>query len=121
MFCPLCKAEYREGFTRCADCNVELVPALEDEAAAEPEEPIAVLWQGEDPVLFTAITSALRDAQIEFHESLGEDHDVFYSRPFPVRLLSSRCFEVRVFERDLPAAREILRELESVPPEETQP
>ena len=34
MFCPKCKAEYREGFSRCADCDVELVPEL----ASEPKE-----------------------------------------------------------------------------------
>ncbi len=28
MFCPTCKGEYREGFARCADCDVELVPEL---------------------------------------------------------------------------------------------
>src|ERR1700756_3286292 len=25
MFCPQCKAEYRSGFNRCSDCNVDLV------------------------------------------------------------------------------------------------
>jgi len=25
MFCPECRAEYRPGFTRCSDCDVELV------------------------------------------------------------------------------------------------
>ncbi|MRR15324.1 MAG: hypothetical protein EG826_02580 [Deltaproteobacteria bacterium] len=25
MFCPKCGAEYREGFTHCADCSVDLV------------------------------------------------------------------------------------------------
>src|SRR6266478_7879089 len=28
MFCPECRAEYRPGFTRCADCNVDLVREL---------------------------------------------------------------------------------------------
>jgi Putative prokaryotic signal transducing protein len=28
MFCPQCKAEYRVGFTRCSDCDVELVDHL---------------------------------------------------------------------------------------------
>lgn len=34
MFCPLCKAEYREGFTRCNDCDVDLVASLT--TGAEP-------------------------------------------------------------------------------------
>jgi hypothetical protein len=28
MFCPNCKAEYREGFFECADCNIQLVEKL---------------------------------------------------------------------------------------------
>src|SRR5262245_63502441 len=28
MFCPKCKAEYRPGFVRCSDCDVELVEQL---------------------------------------------------------------------------------------------
>jgi hypothetical protein len=28
MFCPVCKVEYRSGFTRCADCDVDLVQEL---------------------------------------------------------------------------------------------
>jgi hypothetical protein len=37
MFCPICKAEYREGFSRCADCDVDLVDELEDEPKESPE------------------------------------------------------------------------------------
>ena len=28
MFCPKCKAEYREGFLTCSDCKIDLVPEL---------------------------------------------------------------------------------------------
>ena len=28
MICPECETEYREGFTRCSDCDVALVAAL---------------------------------------------------------------------------------------------
>lgn len=35
MFCPNCRAEYREGFSKCADCGTDLVsgqpPDNEDE------------------------------------------------------------------------------------------
>jgi hypothetical protein len=29
MFCPVCRAEYREGFFECTDCDVDLVEKLE--------------------------------------------------------------------------------------------
>src|SRR5262249_30860697 len=29
MFCPQCRAEYREGFFRCSDCDIPLVDQLE--------------------------------------------------------------------------------------------
>ncbi|MDH3391249.1 MAG: hypothetical protein OEL85_05585 [Desulfobulbaceae bacterium] len=28
MFCPKCRAEYREGFLECSDCDVDLVEKL---------------------------------------------------------------------------------------------
>jgi hypothetical protein len=34
MYCPICRAEYREGFFKCADCKVPLVEGLPQE---EPE------------------------------------------------------------------------------------
>lgn len=27
-YCPACRSEFREGFSRCADCDVPLVPEL---------------------------------------------------------------------------------------------
>ena len=40
MWCPSCGAEYRPGFTRCADCDVDLVDELPDvperEEAVDP-------------------------------------------------------------------------------------
>ena len=32
-WCPKCRNEYREGFTVCADCGVELVDVLGEEVA----------------------------------------------------------------------------------------
>ena len=50
MFCPICRDEYREGFTECAECKVPLVETL---PAIEPSEPIpdidwvTVLYSGD--------------------------------------------------------------------------
>jgi hypothetical protein len=33
MFCPECRAEYRAGFTRCSDCDVDLVQELSESHA----------------------------------------------------------------------------------------
>ncbi len=46
MFCPQCKVEYRQGFTHCTDCDVDLVyelPVQTPRKRAVPQEPIAVL------------------------------------------------------------------------------
>ncbi len=39
MFCPKCGSEYRPEFTRCAECDVDLVPDLPQSAEAESEYP----------------------------------------------------------------------------------
>jgi hypothetical protein len=36
MFCPSCRDEFRAGFTRCAACNVDLVPELPSRPQAAP-------------------------------------------------------------------------------------
>ena len=67
MFCPQCKAEYRDGFVRCTDCGVALqTPAAQARVeAAIPSlsqpEASAVLWRGQDPVSFSVLLSALDD------------------------------------------------------------
>ena len=40
MYCPKCKAEYREGFTKCSECQVDLVNELPKEPKKEPEKEI---------------------------------------------------------------------------------
>ena len=37
-WCPKCGAEYRDGFTRCASCDVPLVDRLTDEQSEEANE-----------------------------------------------------------------------------------
>jgi len=80
MFCPVCKYEYRPGFTHCNDCDVDLVDALPQEGdvdhklrtpADEMDSP-TLLWKGASGGTFSAITAALDAAKIPYNrEDLG--------------------------------------------------
>ncbi len=86
MFCPQCKAEYRQGFTRCADCDVDLVYALpttesdsaETSQAASPvessEDPFCSFWKGDDPRIHAELCSVLDDAGIPHKTVRRQDH-----------------------------------------------
>jgi hypothetical protein len=64
MFCPRCKAEYRQGFTRCADCEAELVDQLPDETP--PTVRLESVWTGEDREDCVFMCQRLKAAGIPF-------------------------------------------------------
>ncbi len=70
MFCPSCRTEYRAGFTKCADCGVDLVPELPaDEAGDGADVPrnaegLELLWSGVSEALTDQIDDALEAAHI---------------------------------------------------------
>jgi len=76
MFCPICKLEYRAGFTHCNDCDVPLVASLSDVPVHTnaPQNPDAaeVLWTGTDSAISTAIAEALDAAEISYHEHVRQ-------------------------------------------------
>jgi hypothetical protein len=74
MFCPKCRAEYREGFTECSDCHVPL-SAERPPAKAEPVseappddhnfEPVAV-FETNNQMQAAMARGLLEDAGIPF-------------------------------------------------------
>jgi len=79
MFCPICKAEYRLGFTRCSDCLVPLVefPSDVEEISlntrrAREVDPPELLWSGIDPRPFAAVRQALDRAGIPYNDERCE-------------------------------------------------
>jgi hypothetical protein len=85
MICPQCRAEYRQGFTMCADCDVPLVPQYETgttlEAPAPPaepgdpnEDPFCAFWKGDDRRLHAELTSLLDAADIPHKTVRRQDH-----------------------------------------------
>jgi len=74
MFCPECKAEYRPGFTRCADCDVDLVanlpeakPGNSDRSNLEGDRSdLQEVWAGDDQQSCVAACLTLKEAGIPY-------------------------------------------------------
>jgi hypothetical protein len=66
MFCPVCKVEYRSGFTFCSDCHVELVSEL----PIEPPE--------EEFIEYEEVLFSFHPADIAFIKSLLDSEDIAY-------------------------------------------
>jgi hypothetical protein len=73
MFCPLCKAEYRAGFSHCSDCEVDLVEHLpvEHPALAPPEAPGERVWCSDEQESCVYVCAGLSAAGIPFE--INED------------------------------------------------
>lgn len=65
MFCSKCKAEYREGFKVCPDCNLPLADKLPEELPVEY-------------VKFKELFYTFNPADIAFIKSLFESHNIAY-------------------------------------------
>lgn len=108
MFCPECRDEYQPGFTRCTDCEVDLVERLPDAEASPPFEMVTVLETG-DQSLIAIAKSVLDGAAIPYIARNERLQNLFgwgtigtgYSVAMgPIRL--------QVLKEDAEAARELL-------------
>jgi hypothetical protein len=83
MYCPQCKAEYRQGFTHCADCDADLVQELASSSdAAGDQDPFCQLWKGEDPRIFAELCAVLEESGIPYRRVELQDH-LFNTMRFP--------------------------------------
>jgi hypothetical protein len=116
MFCPVCKAEYRQGITVCADCHVALAPAAPT-TPGETAGNLVEFWEGDDLALYSKLKEALSDAGIRYYERpLGtrtRKESLFW-----LEGASHIMFSLAVLSADLVAARRILEELLDQEPED---
>ncbi|MEO8197621.1 MAG: hypothetical protein ABI689_12980 [Thermoanaerobaculia bacterium] len=66
MFCPRCRSEYREGFTRCENCDVPLVATLPPEAGDPSDRDLVMAFETGDPGLLAMAHSILDEAQVPY-------------------------------------------------------
>lgn len=76
MRCPECGAEYRPGYSRCADCDVYLVDDLvEEPSIPDPHRELVAVFKTTDSILLPVVKSLLDSAGIEYvtqgEEALG--------------------------------------------------
>lgn len=107
MFCPNCGLEYRPGFTRCNDCEVDLVETLPGEGEAEEAEgeellEPRLLWRGTQGAVFTEIGLGLDEAKIRYNRE-NLDARMTFSGDHPL--------ELWVPEADLSAAEKVRDEV----------
>jgi len=90
MLCPVCKGEYRSGFTRCADCEVDLVQELPTESSEKSTE-IAVGDEGpaQDTVeQFPAKSVTKSVLTFALHQFIG-----MYGIPYTAPIVFSLAFK----------------------------
>ena len=66
MFCPLCRAEYRDGFIRCHDCKLLLVSSREEKKGGRVS-----VWRGSTQQHLDQVLSTLGGARIPYHYEEG--------------------------------------------------
>jgi hypothetical protein len=128
MFCPQCKAEYRQGFRRCSDCDVELVDNYVEavqhrlaKKAVASEKYGTRLWNGSDPHFYMKLLSNLWDMKVDCYGAPENPPVPQAMRELPSGSSNPGGFEVWVSEENLPMARWILdsaaEEFEKNPPD----
>ncbi len=120
MYCPQCGAEYRPGFSRCADCDVDLVTELP--RRSDPKLELVKVFETGNAALIPLIESLLHEAEIEFLTKGENLQDLFgigrVGTGFNT-VLGPVQFWVR--QEDEEMARRLLLEFEGRPPSSQLP
>jgi len=114
MFCPECGGEYREGFTHCADCDVDLVeslPTLEE----MPDTGLVTVLETDDPAELALAESLLQEAGIPFVKRGDYLHNQFVFGALGLGFNDvAGAVVIQVAEEHAEAADQVLEEIRAV-------
>jgi Putative prokaryotic signal transducing protein len=88
MYCPICRSEYRAGFTRCNDCDVALVAELPAEEEPKFVDLVEILSTA-DAGQISLIKSILEAEEIPY---LAQGENFNLGRNIAVRFLVPRDY-----------------------------
>jgi len=118
MFCPACGAEFRSGFTECADCHVQLVetsPTPRPQPGKADLQIVTVFAAG-DPAIIAVARSILESAGIPFTTTGESLQDLFgWGRLPGVTNIVSGPVQFKVAEEDAEEALSLLQDLSPDP------
>ena len=118
MFCPDCRAEYRQGFTVCADCEVALVVELPAEPRHDAD--LVKVFETGDPALLPILHTVLEEGGIRFLFKGEGLQDLFgWGRVGASYNYVVGPAELYVHRDDETLSRELLARLDSTPGPET--
>jgi len=100
MYCPKCRAEYREGFLECTDCDVDLVEKLERIPRMPRFVKMATIFREGN---IAVIKASFDKTEIEYYFEGEQSHRL---APVP---LAARLMVREDFKKE---AESILRDLE---------
>ena len=112
MYCPQCKAEYRQGFTRCADCDMDLVDTLPQEPE-NADQANRIIWMGDNQETCVALCVQLKDAGIRYQVTEG-------MKSRNARMTVTWKYELAVPAEDEKKAKELLELPETVVEESSE-
>ncbi len=105
MFCPVCKSEYRDGFTKCSDCGAPLV-ARPDSDDGDPDA-MEILWASNDLSVRGNLLERLDAASIPYKD------DTVMSSFLPA--FPQAIHRIYIRKRDHDAALEMTRGVDLYP------
>ncbi len=119
MICPNCKAEYREGYTVCVDCEVPLVEKLPADEQPEPEIELVTVFDTGEPADVLVAKSLLEAEGIEFFAKDEGVQDLFGAGRLGSGFNTmAGQVEIQVRPEDAERARQLLERLDEGDDEE---
>jgi hypothetical protein len=102
VFCPQCQAEYIPGFTRCADCSIDLVEVLPaDKPRSRTVPDLTTVLSSRDPGLVAVAKSLLQSADIRFSVCGELLQNPYAFGPVELQVLASDADDARRILADL--------------------